>query len=247
MKRILVIGATSAIASACARHWLEKGPCQFVLTGRNEARLATIRDDLKLRGADQVEVMVLDINDHSRHAGLVADAVARLRQLDIVLVAPGSLPDQARCQQDANYARQEFETNATSVILLMEAIAAQLEVQREGKLVVISSVAGDRGRMSNYFYGAAKAAVTAAASGLMMRLQKSGVGVSIVKPGFVRTPMTAGLPLPKKLVATPEQVAATIVSGVDRGCGVIYAPGFWLLIMTIIRLIPTFVFRRLGL
>lgn len=248
MKNILIIGATSAIAEACARQWLATFPeSNFFLTGRNEEKLNTIASDLKIRGAGKVPTLSFDITDAKARKELTANVLQAFDQIDRILVAPGSLPDQQRCQEDAEYAAEALNINANATLLLLEPLADQLEKQRSGQLVVISSVAGDRGRMSNYFYGAAKAAVTAFCSGLMMRLQKSGVAVSIVKPGFVRTPMTADLDLPEKLVATPEQVAQVIVRGVEKQRGVIYAPGFWLLIMTIIRLIPTTVFRRLGL
>jgi len=248
MKNILIIGATSAIAQACAREWLAEYPgCRFFLTGRNSEKLAAVEADLRIRGANEVITSELDITDAEARKLVIGRTVEQLGQLDRVLVAPGSLPDQQRCQQDEQYAASELQINANATMLLLEMIATQLEQQRCGQLVVISSVAGDRGRMSNYYYGAAKAAVTAFCSGLMMRLQKSGVVVSIVKPGFVRTPMTADLELPEKLVATAEQVSKVIVRGTEKQRSVIYAPGFWRVIMTVIRLIPTPVFRRLGL
>ncbi|MCY0966360.1 SDR family oxidoreductase [Parathalassolituus penaei] len=247
MNRILIIGATSAIAAACAREWLGRGPCRFVLVGRNEERLQQLQQDLQARGAEQVDCLTLDLGDTSRHGIVIAEASQRLGQIDIALVAPGTLPDQNRCQQDASVAVQEFSTNATAVISLLTPLANQLEQQRCGSLAVISSVAGDRGRASNYLYGAAKAALSAFTSGLMARLAKSGVAVTLIKPGFVRTPMTAGLPLPEKLVATPEQVARQIVEGVQRRRTCLYTPGFWRYIMLIIRLIPDVIFRRLSL
>ncbi|WP_221793835.1 SDR family oxidoreductase [Oceanobacter mangrovi] len=248
MKNILIIGATSAIAQACARYWLQhSNDCHFVLTGRDQQKLAAIQSDLQIRGAVAVDCLPFDLADESGRASLLERVEQLMPQLDRVLVAPGSLPDQQRCQTDESYAAQAFQLNANAIVLLLERLAGKLEQQRSGKLIVISSVAGDRGRMSNYFYGAAKAAVTTFCSGLMMRLQKAEVSVSIVKPGFVRTPMTADLELPEKLVATPEQVARVIVDGAEKCRSVIYAPGFWLLIMTIIKLIPNFVFRRLSL
>lgn len=248
MKNILIIGATSAIAEACARQWLQRFPgSHFFLTGRNKEKLNTIATDLTIRGAGKVTPLSFDITDAEIRQGLVTNVLQEFDQIDRVLVAPGSLPDQQRCQDEPEYAAEELNLNANATLLLLEALAGQLEQQRSGQLAVISSVAGDRGRMSNYFYGAAKAAVTTFCSGLMMRLQKSNVPVTIVKPGFVRTPMTADLDLPEKLVATPERVGKIIVEGIEKQRSVIYAPGFWLLIMTIIRLIPAPVFRRLGL
>lgn len=247
MTRILIVGATSAIAAACAREWLQKGNCEFVLAGRNPERLAQLQQDLKARGARKAEVWSFDLNNNNDGSGLVENAVHVLGQLDIVLVAPGTLPDQALCQQDAQLAVQEFTNNSTAVIALLTPLANQLEQQRCGRLAVISSVAADRGRPSNYVYGAAKAALATFCSGLRARLSKAGVSVTLIKPGFVRTPMTAGLPLPEKLVASPEQVASQIVNAIERGQACRYTPGFWRYIMLIIRLIPDAVFRRLSL
>lgn len=247
MKRILIIGATSAIAAACARAWLAEEKCQFVLTGRNQERLQILKNDLEARGAISVSPLVLDINQYDQHQAVLNEAIATLGQLDIVLVAPGTLPDQTECQNNAITAVAEFNNNATALISLLTHIANHLELQRCGQLGVISSVAGDRGRGSNYLYGAAKAAVSAFCSGLMMRLAKANVSVTLIKPGFVRTPMTAGLPLPEKLVASPEQVAALIVKGIAQQRTTLYAPGFWRYIMLVIRLIPDPIFRRLSL
>ena len=248
MKDILIVGATSAIAQACAREWLAREKdCRFLLTGRDRTKLESLRNDLEVRGAASVSCIEFDLNDKQARQTLVSTALQSLNQLDRILVAPGSLPDQQRCQDDEEYAAESLETNANATMLLLEQLAKQLEKQRTGRIAVISSVAGDRGRMSNYYYGAAKAAVTTFCSGLMARLDKVGVSVSIVKPGFVRTPMTQGLDLPEKLVAKPEQVGRVIVNGTEKGIGVIYAPGFWLLIMTIIKLVPTPIFRKLSL
>lgn len=247
MTRILIIGATSAIAAACANEWLAKGPCQFVLTGRNKERLQNIHDDLIARGADNVAMLHFDITDTETYEVITQEAVNILGQIDIALVAPGTLPDQEKCQQDASLAIQEFNNNATAIIGLLTYLANQLEQQRCGQLAVISSVAGDRGRASNYLYGSAKAAISAFCSGLMVRLARSNVSVTIIKPGFVDSPMTANLDLPAKLVATPEQVAKIIVKGIEKKKICIYAPSFWRYIMVIIRLIPNSIFRRLSL
>jgi short-subunit dehydrogenase len=172
---------------------------------------------------------------------------SELGALDIVLVAPGTLPDQAACQADPVLAVREFNTNAVSVIALLTSIANLLEVQKRGTLAVISSVAGDRGRPSNYLYGSAKAALSAFCEGLNARLFKVGVQVLTIKPGFVETPMTASLPLPKPLVATPEQVANDIVRAIEKRKDVLYTRWFWAIIMRIVRCLPRFLFKRLSL
>jgi decaprenylphospho-beta-D-erythro-pentofuranosid-2-ulose 2-reductase len=246
MKNILIVGATSAIAIACARQWAKEG-ARFFLVARNGERLKQVADDLTARGAQFAACHQLDIDSLERHSGMLERCAAELGALDIVLVAPGTLPDQSACQADPAVAVREFNTNAVSVIALLTPIANVLEAQKHGALAVISSVAGDRGRPSNYLYGSAKAALSAFCEGLNARLFKSGVHVLTIKPGFVATPMTASLPLPGPLVATPEQVANDIVSAVEKSKDVLYTRWFWAIIMLIIRSVPRFLFKRASL
>jgi len=246
MKNIVIVGATSAIAIACAREWAVKG-ARFFLIARNQERMEQVAADLTARGAASVAAHRLDIDRLDDHAAMLADCAAHMDSIDIVLVASGTLPDQAACQSDPAVAVREFHTNALSLIALLTPIANRLEAQRHGTLAVISSVAGDRGRPSNYLYGSAKAALQAFLEGLRARLFKVGVHVVDVKPGFVATPMTAGLPLPGPLVATPEKVAKDIVRAVERKKDVLYTPWFWWGIMLIIRNVPGFLFKRASL
>ncbi|WP_250480625.1 SDR family oxidoreductase [Caballeronia sp. GAOx1] len=246
MKNIVIIGATSAIAIACAREWAREG-ARFFLVARNEERLEQVAADLIARGAQSAACYRLDIDELDAHAAALARCVTELASLDIVLVAPGTLPDQKSCEADAAVAVREFNTNATALIALLTPLANTLEAQRHGALAVISSVAGDRGRPSNYLYGSAKAALSAFLEGLRARLFKAGVSVLTIKPGFVATPMTAGLPLPERLVATPDKVAADIVRGIERKRNVLYTPWFWRGIMAIIRNLPQFLFKRASL
>lgn len=246
MKNILIIGATSAIAIACARKWAEEN-ARFFLVARNGERLQQVADDLTSRGTQFAACYQLDIDDLDRHADMLERCQTELGALDIVLVAPGTLPDQGRCQMDPALAVREFATNAVSVIALLTPIANILEAQKRGALAVISSVAGDRGRPSNYLYGSAKAALSVFCEGLNARLFKAGVHVVTVKPGFVATPMTAGLPLPGPLVATPGQVASDIVHAVEKHKDVLYTRWFWAIIMLIIRSVPRFLFKRASL
>jgi decaprenylphospho-beta-D-erythro-pentofuranosid-2-ulose 2-reductase len=242
---ILVIGATSAIAQAYARRESAAG-AQVFLVARDAARLDTIAADLRVRGAGAVHVAVLDVVDDAAQDRVLDAAWAALGRVDVALLAHGTLPDQARCETEPAYARAEFETNGGATIALMTRLAPRLQAQGAGTLAVISSVAGDRGRASNYLYGSAKAAVSAFASGLRQRLTGGGVNVLTIKPGFVDTPMTAQF---KKgaLWATPDQVAAGIARAIARGRGEAYLPGFWALIMFVIRHIPEFVFRKVKL
>src|ERR1700761_2663462 len=155
MKNILIIGATSAIAMSCARLWAAEGS-RFFLVARNGERLQQTADDLIARGAQLAVCHQLDIDHLDQHPEMLRRCAAELGAMDIVLVAPGTLPDQATCQADVSVAVREFNTNAVSVIALLTPIANVLETQRRGTLAVISSVAGDRGRQSNYLYGSAK-------------------------------------------------------------------------------------------
>lgn len=245
MKKILIVGATSAIAEATARLWAAQGHRLYLL-GRNKERLQAIAADLKVRGAESAQYALLDVNDFAQHAAVLDAAVAVLDGLDIALVAHGTLRDQKSCEHDFAATLMELNTNLISVVSLLTHLANRFEAQKHGAIAVISSVAGDRGRQSNYVYGTAKGAVTIFMQGLRNRLHKSGVQVLTVKPGFVDTPMTAefskGL-----LWATPEQIARTIQNAVEKRRDVVYAPSFWRGVMTIIRLVPEGVFKRLKL
>jgi short-subunit dehydrogenase len=192
------------------------------------------------------EVRVLDARDIDAYPGLLDDASRTLGGLDTALIAHGTLSDEASCSTSAEALLDEFRVNALSVMALCTHLANRFEAQRSGVIAVISSVAGERGRQSNYVYGSAKAAVTAFTSGLRQRLYAKGVRVVTIKPGFVDTPMTAAF---KKgfLWAEPAPVARTIARAMIRGTPVVYTPGFWRLIMAIIRFIPERVFVRLRL
>lgn len=243
MQKVLIIGATSAIAEAVARLYAARASTIF-LVGRNATRLDAIAADLRVRGAHQVDAYALDVNDLAGHAAMLDAAWAASGGIDTVLIAHGTLPDQAACDQSVELAMREFITNGTSTIALCTALAQRLSAG--SNLAVISSVAGDRGRASNYLYGSAKAAVTAFLSGQGQRLGKLGINVLTIKPGFVDTPMTQAF---KKgaLWASADKVAQGIVRASDRRRAVAYLPGFWWAIMMVIKNIPEFVFRRISL
>lgn len=243
MQRILIIGATSAIAEATARIYASRSAALF-LVARNAGRLEAIAADLAVRGAGRVDTHVLDVNDLDRHGAMLDAAWNALREVDVVLVAHGTLPDQSACEHDAGVALREFATNATSTIALATLLANRLPPT--ATLAVISSVAGDRGRASNYLYGSAKAAVSEFMSGLRQRMGPRGINVLTIKPGFVDTPMTRAF-RKGPLWAKPEHVARGIVSAIDRRRAVVYLPAFWWAVMAVIRHIPEFVFRRIRL
>jgi len=245
MRRVLIVGGTSSIAEQFARLEAAEGSSLF-LAGRSLKRLETVAADLLVRGARGASTFVLDVNELERHGELVNAAWSQFGEVDVVLLAHGTLPDNVSCVADPALAVREFNTNGTSTIAMMAVLARQLEIQGHGTLAVISSVAGDRGRGSNYVYGSAKAAVTAYASGLRQRLRHSGVNVLTIKPGFVDTPMTRNF---RKgvLWASPQSVARGIRRAIKRRRAVAYLPWFWWLIMRAITHIPEPVFRRLKL
>lgn len=246
MKNILIIGATSAIAAACAREWAVGG-ARLCLVARDAGKLAQVSDDLRTRGADVVATFLLDANDTASQPTVLDACTKALGNLDMALVAHGTLPDQAACERDVELAVREFANNAVSTVALLTGLANIFESRRQGTIAVITSVAGERGRASNYLYGSAKAAVSTFCEGLRVRMSWAGVHVIDIRPGFVATPMTAGLPLPAALVASPEKVASRIVAGIDRKADVLYAPFFWRWVMLVIRWIPGFVFKRMKL
>lgn len=245
-ERLLIIGATSAIAHAVARRLAARGARLF-LVARSRQSLDTHAADLKVRGAGEVRTALLDANDIPRHDAMLRDAFDAFGGFDAVLLAYGVLPDQSACEASVEAALASFDTNARSALALLTALANLFERQRSGAIAVISSPAADRGRASNYVYGAAKAAVSVFASGLRQRLHASGVRVLTLSPGFVDTPMTAALAKGGPLWAAPDRVAADIDRALRGGFGTVYTPWFWRWIMLVIRAIPERLFVRLKL
>jgi decaprenylphospho-beta-D-erythro-pentofuranosid-2-ulose 2-reductase len=244
-KNILIIGATSAIAEATARLWAAER-AQLYLVARNADKLSLVACDLETRGAEVIQHL-LDVDDFERHAPAIEAAFNELGRIDVVLLAHGDLPDQGRCESSAEAALKALKTNATSVVSLLTLIANRLQAQGSGVIAVIGSVAGDRGRKSNYVYGSGKALVAAFSQGLAGRLDAFGVRVILVKPGLVDTPMTAQF---KKglLWARPEAIAAIIHARVAAArSGTFYAPRFWRPIMAIIRSLPDRIIYRLNI
>lgn len=246
MKKILIVGATSAIAESVARRYAAQGSALYLL-GRNVERLEVIAGDLRIRGAVPVWTDRFEAGDYDSFEGILDNAFMQSGGFDLVLVAHGTLGDQRSCEESVAETVRELQTNAVGTIALLTLLALLMERQKHGTIAVISSVAGDRGRPSNYVYGSAKAAVTTFCEGLRGRLFKSGVHLLTVKPGMVDTPMTEGMELPALLLATPEQVAADIVVGIEKGKSVLYTPWYWRFVMTAIMHIPVRIFRRLPL
>ncbi len=246
-KNIVVVGATSAIAEHCARLWLQQRPCRLWLLGRDGVRAEQVAADLRVRSpASEIHVLTGDFSD-ATSIGRLVDAAAAHGPADTVLIAHGSLPDQPACQDDLASAHAAMHLNAISPALFAEAFAGRMERAGRGTLGIIGSVAGDRGRKSNYVYGAAKGLVTRYAQGLQHRLARNPVKVVMIKPGPTDTPMTAHLKAQGAQMADVASVAQAIVRGMDQGRPVVYAPAKWALIMMVIRHLPRFVFNKMDI
>ncbi|PCI42815.1 MAG: short-chain dehydrogenase [Moraxellaceae bacterium] len=244
MAKILIFGATSAIAKSTARCFAQRQD-QLVLVARNASQLQVIGKDIAVRGAASVTTLISDLTQTDQHPELFRQATQAMGGLDTVLIAHGSLPDQAQCVNSFQDTLQALNVNCLSHLSLLTTAANQFETQKQGTIIAITSVAGDRGHKSNYVYGSAKAAVNAFLEGLRHRLHGSNVRVITVKPGFVDTPMTAEFEK-GMLWASPDQVGQGIVKAIDKQKEVVYLPGFWQWIMLLITLLPRTVFKRIN-
>lgn len=246
-KNIVIVGATSAIAEHCARLWVTGRVAELTLIGRDLARLERVATDLRVRSPQSaIRVLTADFLDPAAIQATV-DGVCSGSPVDIVLIAHGSLPEQSACQHELGACREALEINGVSPALYAEAFARHLARRDAGTLALIGSVAGDRGRKSNYVYGAAKGLVTRYAQGLQHRFAGSGVKVVLIKPGPTDTPMTAKLKGEGAKLAPVETVAEKIVEAIERGQPLLYVPGKWALIMWVIRHLPAFVFNKLNI
>lgn len=247
LKKIVIVGATSAIAEHCARIWLQSFPAALTLIGRDAARSQRIAADLQVRSPESV-IHIIETDFLNPDAiKQTVDGIATQGAIDIVLIAHGLLAEQQDCQTDINLCREVLEINGISPVLFAEAFAEHLTNAGQGTLALISSVAGDRGRKSNYVYGAAKGMVTRYAQGLQHRFAGSDVKVVLIKPGPTDTPMTAHLKTQGATLTPVEDVAKGIVNAINQGQAVVYVPGKWRLIMWVIRHLPESIFNRLNI
>lgn len=243
MKSALILGATSDVAKALAAQLAAEG-YELTLAGRNPAKLEPIKSDLEIRYNCKVAVLPFDALEFTSH-GAILSGLKPLPNLTICVF--GYLGDATDARTNWAEAKQIIDTNFTGAVSALDVIANEYEKQKNGTIVGISSVAGERGRQSNYHYGSAKAGFTTYLSGLRNRLTTSGVHVVTVKPGFINTSMTESMDLPKPLTASPEKVAQDILKAVKKKKNTIYTLGVWRLIMYIIKTIPEFVFKKLSL
>jgi decaprenylphospho-beta-D-erythro-pentofuranosid-2-ulose 2-reductase len=244
-RRIAIFGATSAMAEACARLWAMQGAALF-LAGRREEALGALARDLEVRGAAKVATWAGDLASPDRHPALLQAMQDALGRPDAALLAWGTLTDQPRADGDPAYAAHELIGNFVAPAALMLGLASRVAAPG-GVLACITSVAGDRGRQSNFVYGGAKGGLQRFLEGLRHRLHPAGVRVLDIRPGFVATPMTAHLPQGGPLWAGPEKVARDIVAAVDGGAAVLYTPWFWRWIMLVVRAVPRPVLHRTKL
>jgi short-subunit dehydrogenase len=243
MSYVLIMGAKSDIAKALARKYAENG-YNLYLAARKSNELEAFSNDINIRTQRTVKCVELDILDYASHQPFYDT----LEEKPLgVISAVGYLGNQTKAQSEFSEAQKIIDTNYTGVVSLLNIIADDFEKRKNGFIVGISSVAGDRGRKSNYFYGSAKAALTAYLSGLRNRLYKSQVHVMTVKPGFVATKMTEGMDLPEKLTAKSENVAQDIYQAQQKGKNVLYTKWIWRWIMLIIKAIPEWKFKGMNL
>ncbi len=245
MVTILVVGASSAIAKCVIRELCSKD-VSFIFAGRDISTLNDMAKDSVLRGAVGASAVHFDASDSASVSKLIPTILSRVQQIDICLVAHGILPDQTKCNEDSDYLQTQYQVNFLSVIGICNDVAGHFENNQQGCLAVISSVAGDFGKQSNYAYGSAKAALNIYLQGLRSRLYRNNVRVLTIKPGFVDTPMTQDF---KKgfMWAEPQAIAKQIVKTLSRGNGEYYLPGYWRIVMFVFKHIPEQIRAKLSL
>ena len=247
MKKIVIVGASSGIAIECARIWVKQAPANLVLVVRDLERAKPLVADLLVRSPESsVEIITCNFIDPSAIRDLVRE-IAKSGPIDIVLIAQGTLPDQLDCENDLLLSNDTLVINGVSPCLFAEAFANAMQGQTRGNIAIIGSVAGDRGRKSNYVYGAAKGLVARYAEGMQHRFAATGIRVSLIKPGPTATAMTAKLRENGLKCASADSVAQDIILGIDKGQAVIYTPKKWQLIMLVVRHIPAVIFNKLNI
>ena len=246
-KKIVIIGATSSIAEHCARLWVQGKSVNVSLVGRDLDRIKRVAADLRVRSpGSEIHAIQAEFLDPGAIQATVDSIIAR-GPVDIVLIAHGSLPKQDICEENLAVCHEALEINGISPVLYAEAFSRHMAKANRGTLALIGSVAGDRGRKSNYVYGSAKGLISRYAQGLQHRFAGTGVKVVLIKPGPTDTPMTAHLKGQGAKLASVDKVAKDIVDAVEQGRAVIYSPRKWQLIMSVIRHLPAFIFNKMNI
>ncbi len=247
MKSIVIIGATSSIAEHCARLWVTE-PVRLLLIGRNQNKLNIISHDLKVRSpSSEIEIIVNELISVEAIKEIMTCVSSLSQHIDTVLIAHGVLPDQEHCQSEIIACRESLEINALSPVLILEAFANIMHAKNGGNIAIIGSVAGDRGRRSNYIYGAAKGMIEKYVQGMQHRFANTDLHISLIKPGPTDTPMTMHLKSSKLKFANVDLVAKEIVSGIEKNKRIIYTPKKWKYLMLIIKSIPFFIFKNMNI
>lgn len=241
---LLILGGNSDVAYAVARIYAEKEQANIILASRNMELLNKKVSDLKIRTSANIQAFHFDALDNASHASFYNSLNPKP---DVVVLAFGYLGDQVEAQNDFAQAKKIIDSNYTGAVSILEIIASDFEKRGHGSIIGISSVAGDRGRQSNYMYGSAKGALTIYLGGLRNRLSKKNVHVVTVLPGFIDTKMTENMELPGKLTASPDQVARDIYNAYKKNRNIIYTRWFFRWIMVIIKSIPEIIFKKLNL
>jgi decaprenylphospho-beta-D-erythro-pentofuranosid-2-ulose 2-reductase len=246
-QHIVIIGATSSIAEHCARLWVVDDNIKLTLVGRNGEKTAQVAADLKIRNPSSIiQTMVGQFNDTHAITKL-ANQIISQDEIAIVLIAHGSLPDQVRAEQDLQACSDALMINGISPVLFAEAFAVHMQKTDQGCIAIISSVAGDRGRKSNYIYGSAKGLINRYAQGLQHRFANTNVRIVLIKPGPIDTPMTAHLKQKGSRMTSAQNAAQIIVKAIRLGKPECYVPHKWAAIMMVIRHLPAFIFNRLDI
>ena len=247
MKHIVIIGATSAIAQECVKLWVKEYPARLTLVVRDASKAQQITEDLQVRSPQSkikvVQTGFINPEEIEKTISTIVDQAA----IDIALIAHGSLPEQSYCQNNIAICKETLEINGISPVLFAESLATVMETAKNGTIVIIGSVAGDRGRKTNYVYGAAKGLISRYAQGLQHRFANTPIKVVLIKPGPTDTPMTASFKQKGIRMASPEDVAKRIVDGVAMGKTIVYAPKKWALIMLVIQHIPNIIFNKINI
>ena len=247
MKHIVIIGATSAIAYECAKLWIKESPKYLTLVVRDTNKAKRMADDLQVRSPQsKIKIVQTSFIDPVNIEKTVSD-IAKQGAINIALIAHGNLPEQSDCQNNLAVCKETLEVNGISPVLFAESLATVMYLANQGTIAIISSVAGDRGRKSNYVYGSAKGLVSRYAQGLQHRFAGTPIKIVLIKPGPTDTPMTASFKQKGMRMASVEGVAKAIVDGVTKGKAVLYTPKKWQLIILMIQHIPSIIFNKLEI